>query len=65
MGLQAPSSSELFVAPLYQHLINSGEAVRFGEVPKKDVIFSGTPSEYDDAVSSEDSLLHRFRDLAN
>jgi choline kinase len=65
LELQAPSSSELFVAPLYQHLINSGEAVRFGEVPKNDVIFSGTPSEYDDAVASGDSILHRFRNLAN
>lgn len=60
LELEAPSSSELFVAPLYQQLINSGEAVRFGEVAQEDVIFSGTPSEYQEALKNEASMPDRF-----
>jgi hypothetical protein len=37
---------ELYVAPLYNHLIASGLTVKFFEVSSKDIIFCGTPTEY-------------------
>ena len=43
----APSSHELFAAPLYNHLIARGEAIGWREVSTDDVILSGVPAEYE------------------
>lgn len=43
----APSSHELFVAPLYNHLIAAGHRIGWREVPSMQVIASGTPAEYE------------------
>jgi hypothetical protein len=37
---------ELYVAPLYNHLINSNKNIHYHEIPRGDVIFCGTPDEY-------------------
>lgn len=37
---------ELYVAPLYNHLINSGKKIHYNLIPQEDVIFCGTPDEY-------------------
>lgn len=41
-----PSSHELFVAPLYNHLIARGHRIGWREVPESEVILSGVPAEY-------------------
>lgn len=45
--LAAPQSHELFVAPMYNHLICRGEDVRYVEVARTDVVFCGVPEEYE------------------
>lgn len=42
----SPSASELYVAPLFNHLINSGMKVDWFEVPSAQVLLSGVPQEY-------------------
>ncbi|MFM5932094.1 MAG: capsular biosynthesis protein [Novosphingobium sp.] len=42
-----PSSHELFVAPMYNHLIARGHRIGWREVPQTDVILSGVPAEYE------------------
>jgi dTDP-glucose pyrophosphorylase len=39
-------SSEIYVAPLYNQLINEGKKITFKKVKKDEIIFSGTPEEY-------------------
>ena len=41
-------SSELYVAPLYNFLIDKGADIRFHLIDKSDVIFCGVPEEYED-----------------
>jgi hypothetical protein len=38
---------ELYVAPLYNLLINDGMDIRYYKIPRKDVIFCGIPEEYE------------------
>jgi len=42
----APSSPELYVAPLYNHLIKQGRNIHYDLVPKDMITFCGIPSEY-------------------
>lgn len=42
-----PSNSELFVAPLYNYLIENGCNIGWREVPGDKVILSGVPAEYE------------------
>jgi hypothetical protein len=44
---EAPSSHELFVAPLYNHLIAEGRRIGWRAVPSGKVILSGVPAEYE------------------
>jgi hypothetical protein len=44
---ERPSSSELFVAPLYNHLISAGARVHYWLVPLTEIVFCGVPSEYE------------------
>jgi len=39
--------SELFVAPIYNHLIAAGKHIHFEEVARSDVVFCGVPAEYE------------------
>lgn len=43
----APQAAELYVAPLYNHLIGKGLRVGYSRIDPADVIFCGTPSEYE------------------
>ncbi|WP_248696735.1 glycosyltransferase family protein [Roseomonas gilardii] len=44
--LTTPSNNELYVAPMYQYLIEAGQEVQYGTVPTENIFFSGTPAEY-------------------
>lgn len=43
----SPSSHEMFVAPMYNHLIRAGARIGWRAVPADDVILSGVPAEYE------------------
>ena len=42
----APQAAELYVAPLYNHLIRKGGRIGYSRIDTADVIFCGTPAEY-------------------
>jgi len=44
--LNTPSSHELFIAPMYNHLIDGGEAITWHEIDASLVLLSGVPDEY-------------------
>lgn len=44
---EAPQAAELYVAPLYNHLIAQGLEVGYEIVTPDDVVFCGTPVEYE------------------
>jgi hypothetical protein len=43
----APQASELYVAPLYNHLIAAGRRIGWRLVEADEVVFCGTPAEYE------------------
>lgn len=43
---------ELYVAPMYNYAIQAGDIVRFSVVDKTEVIFCGTPSEYESLLQN-------------
>jgi hypothetical protein len=45
---RSPTSHELFVAPLYNHLIAGGLNISWREVPTNEVILCGVPKEYEE-----------------
>lgn len=55
-----PSARELFVAPLYQHMIEAGQDVRYGVVGSEEIFFSGVPAEYEEARRSEARIAASF-----
>ena len=44
---RSPTAPELYVAPLYNHLIGAGADIRYVEVGRDQVIFCGVPAEYE------------------
>lgn len=46
-----PQAAELYVAPLYNHLIRQGLKVGYSLIDAADVIFCGTPQEYQSLTS--------------
>lgn len=52
--LKSPSSHELFIAPIYNHLINDGQPVKWYEVDSSEVFLSGTPVEYENLLISDE-----------
>lgn len=46
-GAQAMGLTELYVAPMYNHLITQGHDIRYDLIAATDVIFCGVPAEYD------------------
>ena len=59
-----PSMNELYVAPLYNHLIAKGRNIRYTTVDVSDVVFCGIPREYEDLVSAESGAQReRLRSL--
>jgi hypothetical protein len=43
----APSAPELYVAPLYNHLINEGRRIHYRLIAPNEVTFCGVPAEYE------------------
>jgi len=41
---------ELYVAPIYNRLIMTGSDIHYHEIPREDVVFCGTPDEYNSYV---------------
>jgi hypothetical protein len=41
-----PSMNELYVAPLYNHLIGEGRHIHYRLIGREEVVFCGTPEEY-------------------
>lgn len=44
------SANELYVAPLYNHLIQAGRRIHYALIPPEDITFCGVPSEYEALV---------------
>ncbi len=44
---------ELYVAPIYNHLIARGADIRYVEIPRDEVIFCGVPAEYEELVGQD------------
>ncbi|MDD6056113.1 MAG: glycosyltransferase family 2 protein [Helicobacteraceae bacterium] len=44
---------EYYIAPLYNRLIAMGKCVKFVEIPQKQIIFCGTPLEYEALKEAE------------
>lgn len=57
-----PKAAELFVAPLYQRLIEDNKRVSFDVIAHKDIFFSGTPAEYEHAKTQEKQLRESFKE---
>ena len=47
------SGKELYVAPLYNYLINEGKNIRVNLIPRDEVIFCGIPLEYETLLQSK------------
>lgn len=47
-----PSASELYVAPLYNHLIAQGRHIHYNKIGTSDVIFCGTPEQYQGMINA-------------
>lgn len=47
MERQAPQSAELYIAPLYNHLISAGRKIHYNLIPKDLISFCGVPDEYE------------------
>lgn len=42
-----PQARELYVAPIYNHLIETGERIGYERVDTADIVFCGVPAEYE------------------
>jgi hypothetical protein len=58
-GLSGLTGGEIYVAPLYNFLIASGKDIRYRTLDRRDVIFFGTPDEYDALRATRGSPLDR------
>ncbi|MFQ6372857.1 glycosyltransferase family 2 protein [Shewanella sp. YIC-542] len=46
---------ELYIAPLYNHLIGAGKAIHYHLISADDVIFCGVPAEYQALLAKDDN----------
>lgn len=53
-----PQAPELYVAPIYNHLIAEGAIVRYDLVDAGDIIFCGIPEEYEALCSNSHTPCH-------
>ena len=58
-GLEGLARGEIYVAPLYNFLIASGKDIRYRILEREDVIFFGTPAEYEALLQDQHSRLDR------
>lgn len=54
---QRPTAAELYVAPLYNHLIADGRSVHFHLVGESEIVFCGVPAEYEALAGSDKSTV--------
>lgn len=50
-----PSMPELYIAPLYNHLIKRGENIYYNTINRDDIVFCGIPKEYEEVLNSINS----------
>jgi NDP-sugar pyrophosphorylase family protein len=50
------TAGELYIAPLYNELLARGLAVHYHLVPEREVIFCGTPAQYEGLLASPERL---------
>ena len=60
--LTAPKAAELFVAPLYQHMLEENKRVTFDVINHNEIFFSGTPAEYEFAKTQQRELRKCFQE---
>lgn len=58
-GPKRLTRGEIYVAPLYNFLIESGKDIRYRILDRDDVVFFGTPAEYDALLHESYSPLDR------
>ncbi len=58
-GTESLTRGEIYVAPLYNFLIESGKDIRYRVLERDDVIFFGTPAEYEALLRESQSPLDR------
>lgn len=46
--LASPTAKELYVAPLYNHLIHHGKDIHISVIGREEVLFCGVPQEYEE-----------------
>ena len=46
--LASPTAKELYVAPLYNHLIRKGKDIHISVIERDEVLFCGVPQEYEE-----------------
>ena len=49
----SPSLPELYVAPLYNHLIADGRRIHYDVVPEEVITFCGVPAEYEAVLAAQ------------
>lgn len=54
-----PQASELYVAPLYNHLIRQGRDIRYQVVTRSSLVFCGVPDEYENIIGAKSLLGER------
>lgn len=47
---QEPSMPELYIAPLYNHLIKRGSSIHYNLVNENNIVFCGVPKEYNEVL---------------
>ena len=53
--------NEIYVAPLYNQLINSGKKITFKKIKKEEIVFSGTPEEYESiSINVIEEFISKF-----
>ena len=50
---EKPNASELYIAPIYNHLISDGGRVGYGLLKQHDLLLCGVPDEYEALLMSE------------
>ena len=48
-----PSAPELYIAPIYNHMIAEGGRVGYGVVDQRDLVLCGVPDEYESLLKSD------------
>ncbi|WP_237183099.1 hypothetical protein [Roseomonas gilardii] len=52
--------TELYIAPIYRHLIKVGHKVHYSTIAREEIFFSGTPAEYEILSTDTSRLLNAW-----